>query len=128
MFPVDVAAEVYTAGDASLVDSSWANVAGNNSSSNSGSGSKRGVSKSSQQQSASQHHHHSHHHGHLLTVPSGSHATSNQHRQEHRSDHRTADGKKEQTQLSPVKKRVKESTPPSGIILTSSNAFITVFA
>ncbi|KAK3928942.1 Homeodomain-interacting protein kinase 2 [Frankliniella fusca] len=111
VFPVDVAAEVYTAGDSSLVDGSWANVGGSNSTSTSGSGSKRGVSKSSQQQTASQHHH-NHHHSHLLTVPNGSHATA-QHRQDHRSEHRATDGKKEQTQLSPVKKRVKESTPPS---------------
>lgn len=115
MFPVDVAAEVYTASDASLVDGSWANVASSNTTSSNGSGSKRGVSKSSQQQpAAAQHHHHSHHHSHLLTVPSGSHLSS-QHRQDHRPEHRTNDGKKEQTQLSPVKKRVKESTPPSGM-------------
>ncbi|XP_021942951.1 homeodomain-interacting protein kinase 2 isoform X4 [Zootermopsis nevadensis] len=107
VFPVDVAAEVY---DPSLVDhhsnhhpsaavvnasGSWAN--------------KRGVSKNShhqhgltglpeQQQASQATHHHHHHHHHHLTVPS------------HRSQQ---DAKKEPTQLSPVKKRVKEGTPPS---------------
>lgn len=113
MFPVDVTADVYSAGDSSLVDGSWPNVA---STSTTSSGSKRGVSKTNQQQTASQQqqqHHHGHHHNHLLNVPGANHANS-QLRQDHRSDHRAADGKKEQTQLSPVKKRVKESTPPSG--------------
>lgn len=57
-------------------------------------GSKRSSKNHHVQQSSS---HHSHHH---LMVPS---------------HHRNHD-KKEQTQLSPVKKRVKESTPPSGQI------------
>jgi len=107
MFPLDVTAEVYTAGDPSLIDSSWTNVGV------SSGGSKRGMSKTSssqhqpliqQQQQHQQHSHQQHgqHHSHsqLLTVPGSTHSRH--------------DGKKEQTQLSPVKKRVKESTPPSG--------------
>ncbi|XP_023719375.1 homeodomain-interacting protein kinase 2 isoform X5 [Cryptotermes secundus] len=113
VFPVDVATEVY---DPSLVDhhpnhhpsatvvnasGSWTN--------------KRGVSKTMHHHTNSQHnlacppqpqhqpqlqpaHHHHHHHHHHLTVPN------------HRSQQ---DAKKEPTQLSPVKKRVKEGTPPS---------------
>jgi len=114
VFPVDVATEVY---DPSLVDhhpnhhSSTAMVNASGSWTN-----KRGVSKTShqhnlvcppqqqqQQQPQLQHvsqptHHHHHHHHHHLTVPN------------HRSQQ---DAKKEPTQLSPVKKRVKEGTPPS---------------
>lgn len=114
VFPVDVATEVY---DPSLVDhhsnhhSSAAVVNASGSWTN-----KRGVSKTShqhnlvcppqqqpQQQPQLQHisqptHHHHHHHHHHLTVPN------------HRSQQ---DAKKEPTQLSPVKKRVKEGTPPS---------------
>ena len=116
VFPVDVATEVY---DPSLVDhhsnhhSSTAVVNASGSWTN-----KRGVSKTShqhnlvcppqqqqQQQPQLQHvsqptHHHHHHHHHHLTVPN------------HRSQQ---DAKKEPTQLSPVKKRVKEGTPPSGM-------------
>lgn len=54
-----------------------------------------GSSKRSSKNHHMQQNHHSHHH---LMVPT-----------HHRSQH----DKKEQTQLSPVKKRVKESTPPS---------------
>nr|CAD7581475.1 unnamed protein product [Timema californicum] len=90
VFPVDVGAEVYDS--SGLVDphQAWAS-------------SKRGVpSKSSSHQlvpppvpqPTTHHHHHHHHH---LAVPSD-----------------RGQDKKEPTQLSPVKKRVKESTPPSG--------------
>lgn len=110
VFPVDVAAEVY---DPSLVDhhsnhhSSATVVNASGSWTN-----KRGVSKNlhhqhsltgppEQQQTSQATHHHHHHHHHHLTVPS------------HRSQQ---DAKKEPTQLSPVKKRVKEGTPPTGLL------------
>ncbi|XP_066998883.2 homeodomain-interacting protein kinase 2 [Anabrus simplex] len=98
VFPVDVATEVY---DPSLVDHHSNHHSSATVVNTSGSwASKRGVSKNShhssqhtlappQPQQVSHHHHHHHHH---LSV---------QH------------SKKEPTQLSPVKKRVKEGTPPS---------------
>lgn len=64
-----------------------------------GSWSKRGVSKNHLAPPLP-HHHHLHH----LTVPRP-----------------TPVDKKETTQLSPVKKRVKEGTPPSGISIIISN-------
>nr|CAD7207195.1 unnamed protein product [Timema douglasi] len=93
VFPVDVGAEVYDS--SGLVDphQAWAS-------------SKRGVpSKSSSHQlvpppvpqPTTHHHHHHHHH---LAVPSD-----------------RGQDKKEPTQLSPVKKRVKESTPPSDTLI-----------
>lgn len=61
------------------------------------------------------HHHQSSHHGHYIT---NNHlAVPISHRQD----------KKETTQLSPVKKRVKEGTPPSGKIFVNFKFFQLVF-
>jgi homeodomain interacting protein kinase len=69
--------------------------------------SKRGNKGSSNNQ-MHHHHHQSSHHGHYIS--SNNHlAVPISHRQD----------KKETTQLSPVKKRVKEGTPPSGKVLVS---------
>lgn len=89
VFPVDVAAtDVY---QPSLVDHQSAAA-------HQWPSSKRTVAKAPSQHLAAPQqtpHHHHHHHHHHLTVQ---HAP-----------------KKEPTQLSPVKKRVKEGTPPSGV-------------
>lgn len=89
MFPVDVATEVYNPSMVDHTSGSWT------------SSSKRGSKASHHHASVQQSSHHSHH----LMVPSN--------------HHRSQVDKKEQTQLSPVKKRVKESTPPSD----QSNAY-----
>ncbi|PSN29452.1 hypothetical protein C0J52_24770 [Blattella germanica] len=117
VFPVDVATEVY---DPSLVDHHSGHHSSATVVSTSGSwANKRGLPKNSHHHTNTQHNltgppqqqqqqpqiqqapqpaHHHHHHHHHLTVPS------------HRSQQ---DAKKEPTQLSPVKKRVKEGTPPT---------------
>jgi hypothetical protein len=66
--------------------------------------SKRNTKVSQAAPPQAHHHHHHHHH----TTSSSSHLTVPGSSGGHRQD------KKEATQLSPVKKRVKESTPPSG--------------
>lgn len=72
-------------------------------------------SKRSSKPVAPQSHHHHHHHSsssNQLVVPGAS----------HRQD------KKEATQLSPVKKRVKEGTPPSGMYqLCNTRQYIATF-
>ncbi|GLV35353.1 Homeodomain interacting protein kinase [Carabus blaptoides fortunei] len=89
VFPVDVATEVYNPSMVDHTSGSWTTS------------SKRGSKASHHHASIQQSSHHSHH----LMVPTN--------------HHRSQVDKKEQTQLSPVKKRVKESTPPSD----QSNAY-----